>query len=218
MAALRDGDIISLQLDDDDAAPGYLATDVSGLFKTDAEHLLVTPSDEEDPHPASFQMRCLFKLKSGSASSQDELLYGQAFVLEHVSTGMRLTATSHTGVELCHPTDETDSSGRRLPHSAFQFFAEPRYKLRAEGDRVSTGDNVLLHSRRYAGSCACTHLTPLPPMPRLAARPAVCPRRRVWACTRAQHRPLPRPVAGRSAHEQPDPGGLAERHEHRRRC
>lgn len=130
------------------------ARHAEGLFSSSIERLLVAPAKRtptgEMSYPASFQKRCLFRLRStGSVGSS--LVYGQPIMLVHADTEMCVTAVSPEEVEL-HPSDEVEASGRRMPSSAFYFFPEPHYKLRSEGDLISAGDNIVLQSRRFAGS------------------------------------------------------------------
>ena len=155
---MRDGDIIVLYTKEGGVGGnGFLASDMMGTFGSSEERLLVAPADRTAEgtmvYPPAFQTRCMFRIDAGHMTSSDglssttshrtreEILYGQPIMLVHVNTDMYLTATSKDDVQL--------QSDR---HSGCFFIPEPRYKLRSEGEKISSGDHILLQSRRFVGA------------------------------------------------------------------
>ena len=140
--ALKNGDVVMLY--NRDGQQGFLAADTAGAFGSSDEILLLAPTGKtaggEVVYPSSFQSRCMFRVDSGQTERED-ILYGQPIMLVHVTTDMHLTATSKDDVELM------------AVKTAGSFFVpEPRYKLRSEGEKILSGDHVLIQSRRYPGS------------------------------------------------------------------
>ena len=150
-SALRRGDVLALYLDDDDDArgcsSGYLGSDPTGELSASAdETLLIVPmmtaDDGRHEYPSSFQARCLYRIGSGRGREAlgHEILYGQTVNLVHVNTGMHLAAVSADEVRLVVDTS-----------LAAEFTIQPRYKVRAEGEKVYASDHVVLASRRFTG-------------------------------------------------------------------
>ena len=157
MSALSEGDVIALFTDERDSN-GYLSSDLLNICGASSEHLVVASgrrlSSGELLHPPGFQSRCLFRVeaaRSRGGGGEGDILYGQPIVLIHLVTDMCIACTSPNEVMLLPAVPEGETGSRRIPQGGY-FFAEPRYKLRSEGDRISAGDHILLHSRRYAGS------------------------------------------------------------------
>jgi hypothetical protein len=176
MSALHDGDTITLYADNDGSASatnGYLASDAMGHLGSTAEKVMLAPArkaasgEMNTVYPPAFQRRCLFRIDTGrrAEGSGSEIMYGQAFMLVHVDTDLCLTAVTSEDVEL-RPLDEDGVSGRRLPHSAYFFVFNPRYKLKTEGDRICA------RARRAHAPRAAAR-APTPPRARLRslARP-----------------------------------------------
>ncbi|KAL1519082.1 hypothetical protein AB1Y20_003349 [Prymnesium parvum] len=147
---LRNGDIIVLfSKDGGPNGKGFLASDVMGAFGSSSEHLLIAPAPRTPDgvmiYPPSFQLRCMFRIDTGHDSTlprqRDPILYGQPIMLVHVNTDMYLTSMTKDVVQL-----QPDR------HAGCFFVPEPRYKLRSEGERISSGDHLLLQSRRFAGA------------------------------------------------------------------
>ena len=165
MASLHVGDIITLCTDQEGTDASFLATDVIGVCGATAERLVVASSPRHGQDlvpPPSFETRCLFRVGTTRTGASDgDIIYGQPIVLTHVLTDACLCATSPEDVELLpvvadnkrvRSGDSVDEAKvRRLPAGAV-YYAEPRYKLRTEGDRVSPGDHILLQSARFPGA------------------------------------------------------------------
>ena len=162
---LRDGDVITLGTDTEDAA-GFLSTDTASMAGTTAERLILATSprlatsSKEVVHPPAFETRCLFRVSGARGGTiGGAIVYGQPIMLIHVGTDMCLCATSDKDVELL-PVLEDDTGVRRAPLGGL-FFAEPKHKLRTEGDRIAPGDHLLFHPTRFASSYLHASQAPL---------------------------------------------------------
>ena len=158
--ALYAGDLITLLTDEDSSNEGYtgfLASDDRSLSSTTSEKLIVAPAgetkDKELVHPPAYASRCIFRIETtrarGALADGFEIMYGTPIALVHAATEMCLVAISSDNVEL-QPVIVDEMNVRRYPQGAI-FIAEPRYKLRSEGDRISSGDHILLAPRRFSG-------------------------------------------------------------------
>ncbi|KAL3893668.1 MAG: hypothetical protein SGPRY_014072 [Prymnesium sp.] len=168
MAHVSHGDLVALlSRDRRRGSDGFISSDELGSLGAHVESLIIAPAKRSPQgglvYPPSFQLRCLFRIGTGDLSTPDApasnahttanapqhpnaahrapVLYGQQIFLVHVNTNCYLTAVSKEEVQLM-PT--------RGPGCFFVL--EPRYKLRSEGEKIGHGDNLLLHSRRFAGS------------------------------------------------------------------
>lgn len=140
--ALRHRDVVALYLEDAsdrDSGQGFLGSDPTGHQGSSIdESLVVIPSQRisgQLEYPPNYQARCLFRIDVGrgyTSSTGDDIVYGQAVTLVHVSTGMFLTATTQEDVQL-QPT---------LQSGAY-FLVEPRYKLRSEGEKARAAARLL---------------------------------------------------------------------------
>ena len=76
---------------------------------------------------------------------------------------------------LLYPTElQDDVQLQPVKSTGAYFVPEPRYKLRSEGEKILSGDHILIQSRRFVGSFVrlSAPLDPSPPpWPRSHLRP-----------------------------------------------